>query len=457
MIETLRELDILEELSEERLADLLAHAREVTAAPGETIVHQGEPPQAFHVLLEGRIEWWLELDGERILLGARDGVTYFGATNLMLEQPIEVTARAVLPSRLLRIDGEDFRTLLREEPSVLQRTIQLVAPVQRFQEAAIRQREKLASLGTLAAGLAHELNNPAAAARRSAQELGQALDVLQDVVHQLVSSGVERAEAEQLVGLQQEALAGGRSGERDPLELADREDALARAIEERSLEGWRLAGPLAEAGIDDAWLTRAEELAGTAFPAVLEWVVASLEARGLAADLEAATERISELVLAMKDYTYMDRGALQEVDVHEGIDSTLMILKHKLKQGTIRLEREYDPTVPHILANGSELNQVWTNLIDNALDAVEGDGTIRISTSRLPDTVAVEFEDDGPGIPADVQARLFEPFFTTKAVGKGSGLGLDVSRRIVRALGGSITLESEPGQTRFTVRLPLEQ
>ncbi len=193
---------------------------------------------------------------------------------------------------------------------------------------------------------------------------------------------------------------------------------------------------------------------GEAFVAALEWVAASLTARGLSDQLRESTERIGELVTRMKRYTYMDRGAIQEVDVHQGIDDTIAILRYKLRQSSVEVIRDYDPAVQPILASGSELNQVWTNLLDNAIDSVDGSGTIRVRTKALADGISVEVEDDGPGIPAETESRIFEPFFTTKEAGRGTGLGLDIVRRIVRAHGGDISLESRPGETRFRVKLP---
>jgi signal transduction histidine kinase len=324
-------------------------------------------------------------------------------------------------------------------------------------EAALREREKLIALGTLSAGLAHELNNPAAAARRSAADLSEALEVLQDTVHRFVSSGVERAGAEELVALQKEALERASGAEPlDALEASDREDALVDALDARGARGWRVGPALAEAGLDEEWIDRLRSSAGGAFEAALEWVAASLAARGLAADLTAGTERISEVVSAMKDYTYMDQAEVQRIDLHDGIETTLTILGHRLKRGRVRLVREYDRTLPPITAHGSQLNQVWTNLIDNAVDAVDGDGTITIRTSRMGDEALVEVADDGPGVPADIADRIFEPFFTTKDVGRGTGLGLDIVSRVVVNHHGRVELSRAPGPTRFCVWLPID-
>jgi len=258
------------------------------------------------------------------------------------------------------------------------------------------------------------------------------------------------------VELQQAARkAAAETASGDAMDAADREDALAAKLDELGADGWRLAEPLARAGVDDAWLEQVAEAAGGARVAALEWVAASLTATGLVAELHESTARISELVSAIKDYTHMDRAAVAEVDLHEGLDSTLTILGYRLKKGSITVERHYDRTLPRVTAHGSELNQVWTNLIVNSLDAIDGQGTITITTRRsTAGGVAVEIADDGPGIPPEQQSRVFEPFFTTKGVGEGSGLGLDIVRRIVAGHRGDITLRSQPGATVFTVTLP---
>src|SRR5207245_1836871 len=248
-----------------------------------------------------------------------------------------------------------------------------------------------------------------------------------------VSSGVEREQAATLVVLQRQALdQAAESGERESaVAFADREDRLAALLDEAGADGWRLAEPLARARIDKSWLDAVSTAAGPATVAAIEWVAASLSSHTLVEELHESTARISRLVGAVKDYTYMDRAAIEEVDIHDGIESTLTMLGHRLKHGQITVQRAYDHTLPRVTVHGSELNQVWTNLLTNALDAIDGEGVISISTSRAPGGVAVEIADDGPGIPQELRSRIFEPFFTTKPVGSGTGLGLDIARRIV--------------------------
>jgi len=339
----------------------------------------------------------------------------------------------------------------------METTVRLIAPIARASESIAVQQEKLAALGTLSAGLAHELNNPAAAARRTASELEAALSTVQDTIHHFVSSGVEREDAARLVVLQRRAVAAAAGGRQDGgVAAADREDVLAGLLDDMGQEGWRLAEPLARAGLDKAWLDEVAAAAGPATGAALEWVAASITAHSLVGELHESTARISELVGAIKDYTHMDRAAVEDVDVHDGIESTLTMFGHRLKQGNITVERRYDRSLPLVTVHGSELNQVWTNLIANALDALAGEGTITITTAATGGGITVEVADDGPGVPAEVRSRIFEPFFTTKPVGSGTGLGLDISRRIVLGYRGTVTLRSQPGHTAFTVTLPTE-
>ncbi len=456
--EVLSTLDLLEGLSDEGLERVAAAAYERRMEPGDVLVEEGDTASDLNVLVDGRWEWSRVLDGERVILGSRPAITYAGASTLLTGEPALGTGTAIEPCLIYVIPGEEFRRLLRDEPSVLKATLRLIAPVQQTAASVIEQRERLLSLGTLSAGLAHELNNPAAAARRSAKRLASALAVLQDTVHQFVSSGIEREEAEQLVAMQHDALrryaenGGGAGG----LDAADLEDELGEALEELGVEdAWEVAPVLVEAGLDREWLDLLQERAGSASTAAVAWVAASLGARALADELAEATEHISNIVSAIRDYSRMDRAAVEEIDVHDGIESTLTILAPRLKEGSVEVVRDYGEGVPRITAHAAQLNQVWTNLIVNAIDAVAGDGTIRIRTRNLDDQVMVCVEDTGPGVPEELRSRIFDPFFTTKGVGEGTGLGLDVSRRIVEAHRGQILLESEPGRTRFDVRLPL--
>ena len=458
--EELAALDLFEGLGPHELAAWAAVAEERWVQPGEDILGPGVPSLTFKLLLEGRLDGLLTVDGRLERDHQHVAPTWLGAILVLTgEMTGPVTIRAAEPSRLGIVGAEDFRRLLFEQPAVLQRVMRQFRPVISRIEGAELQREKLAALGTMSAGLAHELNNPAAAAKRAAAALADALDVLGGVIGRFVESGVERAEAERLVALQREAMATAASAEsRDALETADAEDAIGEALERHGVaDGWRLAEPLAAAGLDDAWLEQVAGLAGPATDAAVRWVAASIAARGLTEELRDSTSRMSDLVGAIKAYSYLDQDALQEVDVHDGLDNTLLILGHKLKPTEIEVVRHYDRSLGPICVYGSELNQVWTNLLDNAIDALGKRGRITIATGpwHADGGVTVSITDDGPGVPADEQRRIFDPFYTTKAVGAGTGLGLDTARRIVADRhDGDLRLQSRPGETRFTVRLP---
>jgi signal transduction histidine kinase len=316
------------------------------------------------------------------------------------------------------------------------------------------EQEKMAALGKLSAGLAHELNNPAAAVRRAAEGLREATFKAQLLaLENVVRLSPEGREA--LLDVLREATANGNLA-LDPLSQSDREEELADWLEERGFsEAWDLAPVLGAAGLDTDRLEKlvAEISDGEPLAGVLEWLGATLELTDLADDVGRGAGRISERVQAMKVYTHMDRAAYVETEVREGLENTLTILSHKLKGATV--EREYEENLPKIWAHTGELNQVWTNLIDNAADAVGSRGRIQVRAFRDGDGVTVQIIDDGPGIPLEIQSHIFDPFFTTKEVGEGTGLGLDIVRRVVADHGGMVSVDSEPGQTRFTVRLPL--
>ena len=324
-------------------------------------------------------------------------------------------------------------------------------------EEELRQTEKLSALGKLSAGLAHELNNPAAAAQRAASQLRERLEELETLSVRLSQQGLDDTSWARLHEAPQSLAAGGDARGLGALERADREDAVASWLDSHGVDdAWQIAPGLVAAGIEDSALdTLANELPETALADALRWMSQSQAIRDLVGTIAASARSISDLVGAVKEHSYMDRAPEQEVNVRDGLESTLRILSHKLKQG-VHLVRDFDPELPRIVVLAGELNQVWINLIDNAIDAAGPDGEIRIRTFRENDRIVVEVADNGGGIPTHIQSRIFDPFFTTKDVGQGTGLGLDVARRIVtERCGGEIDFRSEPGDTRFWVRLPL--
>ncbi len=459
-IEELRALDLFEDCSDEQLGQWAQAAELFEVEPGTVLVEQGLPPQAVHFVLEGALQAvTVDAEGREEPVSEHRAPTWVGAIAAVTDGLNGVTMRAITPVRIADVPTAEFADLALSQRCVAKRVVRAIRPVVTRLTALEQNRDRLASLGTMAAGLAHELNNPAAAARRAADDLAESLDVLSSTIDHFVESGVERGEAQQLVDLQREAAS--RQAERGPLgalDAADAEERLLAEMEDLGVpEAWRLAEPLSAAGVDGEWLARVAALAGAATPAALRWVAASLTARGLANELKESTSRMSELVSAVKSYAYMGRGEVVEADVHEGLETTLTVLGHKLKHTSIQVERDYDRTLPRLPMHGSELNQVWTNLLDNAIDALGEQGTITLSTRRDGNALLVDVADDGPGIPAEARAHLFDPFFTTKGVGAGTGLGLDTARRIVTERHrGTLAVDSAPGRTVFHVRLPLD-
>jgi signal transduction histidine kinase len=456
----LRSVDLFDDIDDEQLAEWVPVASAEELEPGDLIFEQDEDPPGLKLLLEGEAIV-VRIEGERTEpVGRQIAPTWMGAIAVLTGGPLGVRMKADTPSRVALVKADDFRRLAFSQPAVHQRVMQQVAPVMSRITGMEQNRERLASLGTMAAGLAHELNNPAAAARRAAAQMEEALEVIGSTMGRFVDSGIEREEASALVALQQEAVAGAEERTAlDTLDVADAEEELIARLEELGVsEPWRLAEPLAAAGVDRAWLDRVSTLAGSATDAAVAWVAATLTVRGLAGELQESTKRMSDLVGAVKSYAYMDRGDLVEVDLHEGLETTLAVLGHRLKHTEIEIVREYDKSLPKLTVRGSELNQVWTNLLDNAIDALGDRGTITISTRGEAGGARVEVSDDGPGIAPENRERVFDSFFTTKEVGHGLGLGLSTAHRIVvDRHHGTITLESEPGATSFGVWLPLTQ
>jgi signal transduction histidine kinase len=456
----LRPIDLFDDLDDATLGRWAAEATIHTCARGERI-RERTSREGVVFLLDGRLEM-LALDGEiEAIQGSQYAPTWIGAVPTMLGQAAPMTLRAATEVRYASMAPEPFLDLVRVERTVFLRVIGQMKPMLARVTQRQQQHDRLESLGTMAAGLAHELNNPASAAQRAAGELAEALMVLSETVGVFVESGVEREEASDLVALQQGAVQRCRARTAlSSLETADREDELGDVLADLGAPSpWDLAGTFAASGIEPDYLREVRDVAGPLTVPVVRWIGATLAANQLAAELADSTKRMSDLVIAIKRYAYARPGEIAEVDLREGLETTLTLLKHKLKHTTIEVVRDYDAEMPPARVYSSELNQVWTNLLDNAIDALGDSGTITITTRLDGDCAEVDIGDDGPGIPEDARRRVFDPFFTTKDVGKGTGLGLDTARRIiVDRHHGSLTVESRtehPTGTIFRARFPL--
>jgi signal transduction histidine kinase len=454
----LRQIEIFSDLRDDQLQWFAANSEELRFSPGDVLIREGDPADALFVLIEGEIRGRKEN-------GGADSPSFIGRAGQVLGMlpfsrmtQFPMTARATSPVWGLRLPKRRFEEMLQRIPELLPRLIGVLADRIREYSRAEQQRDKLSALGKLSAGLAHELNNPASAAGRAAEGLREYMRELRRINKTLDNKSLSCDERSSLVAFEESLLDRLTSAPaRDPLEQSDLEEELASWLSRRNIpNGSRLASGLVDAGVDVAALKElGAKFRGDVLSEILSRIVYSVGAERLTREIETSTGRISELVRAIKEYTYMDQAPEQEVDIHHGIESTLTMLKFRLKHG-VEVKREFDPNLPLVFARGSELNQVWTNLIDNAIDAMGGKGELRIRTAKELDCILVEITDNGSGIPDHVKPHVFEPFFTTKGVGDGTGMGLDTVYRIVRGHRGDISFDSQPGRTSFQVRLPIK-
>ena len=474
VVQTIDENDLMEELRRIPLFASLFESEENITAPclpflkegeilvfeaGERVVHEGDA-SAFYVVLEGELRVLKEVDGQEMMLATHQTGTFFGEMAILLNNAFVASGQAIGHCRVFRLSQEAFWKMLASCPTITQEIMRTMAQRTQGLETISQGRERLLSLGTMAAGLAHELNNPASATRRAASELRHTARALPAHSCRFSKLHLEAPQLEYISQVQQEISARDAPAiPLDPLTRSDIEEALIDWLDAHDVEdGWNLAPSLVDAGLDAAWLQKfAAHLPEPALGGVLGWIVATLTVDNLVQEIEQSTSRISGIVQSVKSYSHLDQSPQNWVDINEGLESTLTLLGHKLKG--IEVARSYDDDLPPIAGFGGELNQVWTNLLDNAIDAVAHVTPRRISvcTSREHNSILVEIADNGSGIAQELQSRIFEPFFTTKSIGKGTGLGLGISYRIVVGRHhGDIRVRSEPGATLFQIRLPIQ-
>ncbi|HEY2497848.1 MAG TPA: ATP-binding protein [Candidatus Angelobacter sp.] len=455
-ISDLLRVPVFADLPQDQIEWFIRQSQEIFLKADDSYVHQGDPADSMFVILEGQLQGRGEFGGEAVIFTSKSG-DISGLLPFSRMKFYTVSGRAITDSRILRFPAAEFPQLIQKMPVLTQRLVGLMSDRIRETTRVEQQRDRLAALGKLSAGLAHELNNPASAAKRAASQLRNALQRIKEASHDLGARELSVAQKSEILKLEA-SLVQQDGPPPDTLTMSDIEDRIDELLRSHGLSDlWQLASDLAHKNVRPAALEQlfATLDAGTVRAALLR-IAASVEIGNLLNEIESSTSRISDLVRAIKEYTFMDQSPVQNVDIVKTLETTLTILNHKLKRG-VTVTRDYQQVPFLVNSFGSELNQIWTNIIDNAIDAMNGQGELRVRTYREDNCVVVEITDNGPGIPDDIKPHIFEPFFTTKGVGQGTGLGLDTVARIVRKHRGNIEVNSKPGNTKFQVWLPLAE
>jgi len=458
MFEFLKRVPLFASMPDHDLERLCEMVTEIHLKTGEQLFAEGSPGDMAYIIEEGEIEILKSSGGKNVLLAVRKSGEVIGEMSLLESAPRFASGKARTDSKLLAISHDQLDELLNTSPSAARSLLFTITSRLRSTELMLRQSEKMAQLGTLTAGIAHELNNPAAAAQRGTSQLNTEIENLLESQIALSKLSLSQENWEQLDNLT--GVIRGRASQQvdiDALERSDREFEVEDWLNSHNIpDAWKFAPTIVDLGFSDVQLDNlADQFSADQLGKVIAWMGASFNSFSLLEEINQGSERISEIVKSLKSYVYLDQAPVQAVDIHEGINNTLVMLRHKLKEG-IEVKRDYAEGIPPIQAYGSELNQVWTNIIDNAIDAMNGKGEINITTRQEGDWVIVDLEDNGPGIPEEIQEEVFSPFFTTKAVGKGTGLGLNISYKIIEKHAGEVKVFSKPGKTRFQVSLPID-
>jgi len=452
----LRRVAAFSDLPDDQIDWFLSQAQEIVLDAGETFVRQGESADWMFVFLEGVFQCRGEFGGDTVVLPAKAGEVS-GVYPFSRTKKFTVTGRALTIGRLLRFPASLFPELVQKMPELTARLVAMMSDRIREGTRIEQQRDRLVSLGKLAAGLAHELNNPSAAATRATSQLDKLLTKMKDASFELGRRGLSDTQQLEIETLEA-SLMRPDLAPLDPLSLSNLEDRLNIVLCNHSQDdAWQLSATLARCNMQpEALESLLANLDSAAAHAAVVRIAASAESAILLNVIQNSTSRISDLVQEIKEYTYLDQAPVQDVDIVRSLETTLTLLNHKLRNG-VTVQREYQPVPLLVDSFGSELNQVWTNLVENAIDAMVGRGELRVRTFREEHFVVVEIGDNGPGIAPEVRSHIFEPFFTTKGVGEGTGLGLDTVQRIVRKHRGDIHVSSTPGDTRFQVWLPVAE